>query len=398
MSSQRPWQDRLAQRVGAVQSGQEGSIFLHMLAISREVPDLISLGRGDPDLPTPPHVIEAAQQALAEGKTKYTPPAGLDQLRTAIAHKLQQDNNLTYDPMREIVVTTGAQEAISVIFQTLLDDGDEVLLPDPYYMAHRQAINAAGGNPVTLRTQLEDNFVVQPDAVEAAITPKTKAIILTSPSNPTGAVIDRQTAATISQIAIKHDLVVISDELYEKLVFDGASVTSIAGLPDMWERTITVNGVSKVYNMTGMRVGYIAAPAEFVEAALELHHLSTICAPTVSQWAALAALTGPQASVQDTLATYIQRRQVILDYLAEYGISSNRPQGAFFVFADIRPTGFSSLEFCEALLQDVQVQIFPGTQYGEGGEGFVRMSFLAPVAELEVALKRFGQFYQTHTR
>lgn len=396
MPNQLSWKNRLGRRIGAVQSGQEGSIFLHMLAISKDVPNLISLGRGDPDLPTPPHIIQAAQQALAEGKTKYTPPAGLDQLRAAIARKLEQDNNLIYDPMREIVVTAGAQEAISVIFQTLLNDGDEVLLPDPYYMAHRQAINAAGGKPVTLRTRVENNFVVQPEAVEAAITPKTKAIILTSPSNPTGAVIDEQTAIAISQIAVKHDLIVISDELYEKLVFDGAGITSMAGLPGMRERTITVNGVSKVFNMTGMRVGYIAAPAEFMEAALELHHLTTICAPTISQWAALAALNGPQTCVQETLATYIERRKVMLDYLAEYGIPSNRPQGAFFVFADIRATGFSSLKFCEALLQEMQVQIFPGTQYGEGGEGFVRMSFLAPVDDLKVALERFGRFYQAH--
>ena len=397
MSRQLPWKNRLGQRVAAVQSGQEGSIFLHMLAISKEVPNLISLGRGDPDLPTPPHVIEAAQQALVEGKTKYTPPAGLDQLRTAIAHKLKQENGLTYDATREIVVTTGTQEAISVIFQALLNDGDEVLLPDPYYMAHRQAINAAGGQPVTLPTRLEDNFVVQPDAVEAAITSKTKAIILTSPSNPTGTVINWETAEAISQIAQKHNLIVISDELYEKLVFDGAQVTSIAGLSDMWERTITVNGLSKVYNMTGMRVGYVAAPAPFVEAALELHHLTTICAPAISQWAALAALSGPQDCVQETLAIYIKRRTVMLDYLAEYGIPSNRPQGAFFVFADIRATGFSSLEFCERLLREQQVQIFPGTQYGESGEGFVRMSFLAPVDDLKVALERFGQFYRAYT-
>ena len=393
-----PWKSRIAQRVRDVQSGQEGSIFLHMLAISRNVPDLISLGRGDPDLPTPLHVIEAAQQALVAGKTKYTSPAGLEELRLAIARKLHLDNGLTYDPEREIVVTAGVQEAISVIFQVLLDPDDEVLLPDPYYMAHRQAINAAGGKAVMLRTRLEDNFVIQPEVVNTTITPQTKAIILTSPSNPTGAVIGRETAEAICQIAQERNLIVISDELYEKLVFDGAQVTSIAGLPGMWERTITVNGVSKAYNMTGMRVGYLAAPAEFVEAALELHHLMTICAPTVSQWAAVAALNGPQDCVQETLASYIERRQVMLHYLAEYGIPSNRPQGAFFVFVDIRATGFSSLEFCEKLLQEAQVQIFPGTQYGEGGEGFVRMSFLAPVEELKESLDRFGRFYQLHSR
>lgn len=398
MPGEMSWEGRVAERVWDVRGGKEDSPFLRLLAISKGLSDLISLGRGDPDLPTPPHILEAAQRALAEGKTKYTVPAGIDELRIAIARKLRDDNGLTYDPMREVIVTAGTQEAINVICQTLLNPGDEVLLPDPYYMAHRQAISGASGRAVTIRTRLEDNFVVQPAAVETAITPRTKAIILASPSNPTGTVIDRETAEAISEIARQHDLIVISDELYEKLVFDGATMTSIAGLPGMWDRTITINGFSKAYNVTGMRVGYFAAPAAFTEAALELRHMMTICAPTISQWAALVALDGPQTCVQETLATYAARRTLMLERLAAWGVPSNRPQGAFFVFADIRATGFSSFDFCVRLLQEERVLVFPGTQYGDAGEGFVRVSFLTPTEQLEEALQRFGRFYRAHRR
>ena len=388
------WDKKLADRVWDVRGGKEDSPFLRLLALSRGLTDLISLGRGDPDLPTPAHIVEAAQKALVDGKTKYTLPPGLEELREAIAVKLKAENGLTYDPMTEVVVTSGTQEAVNVIFQGLLNSGDEVLLPDPYYMAYWQAIRAVGGKPVTIQTRLEHNFVPQPEEVEAAITPRTKVLILVSPSNPTGTVIDRPTTETLSEIAARHDLVVISDELYEKIVFDGAEVTSIAGLPGMWDRTVTVNGFSKTYNMTGMRVGYFAAPQGFTQAALELRHMMSICAPTVSQWAALAALQGPQTCVEETLATYRPRRDLMLKKLEALGVPTNRPQGAFFVFADIRATGLTSFDFCVELLKEKQVQVFPGTQYGQGGEGFLRISFLAPLDELSEALDRLGAFYQ----
>jgi aminotransferase len=209
-------------------------------------------------------------------------------------------------------------------------------------------------------------------------------------------VIDPQTACAIGQIALERDLVVISDELYEKIVFDGASVTSIAGLPGMWERTITVNGFSKAYSMTGMRVGYFAAPQPFVQAALELRHMMSICAPAVSQWAALAALNGPQSCIQEMLLTYGKRRGLVLEKLATLGIPINKPQGAFFVFADVRATGMSSFDFCVRLLKNERVLVFPGTQYGQAGEGFVRISFLAPIDQLGEAVERLGRFYQRH--
>ena len=395
MSIDRIWDSKLSKRVWDVRGGKEDSPFLRLLEMTRGVKDLISLGRGDPDLPTPPHIVEAAQRALADGKTKYTPPPGLEELRLAIAEKLERENALTYDPMKEIIVTSGTQEAINVIYQALLNPGDEVLLPDPYYMAYWQGIRAVGATPVTLSTSLEDNFVVQPEAVRQAITPKTKAIVLVSPANPTGTAIDPETANGIARIALENDLIVISDELYEKIVFDGAHTTSIAGLPDMWDRTITVNGLSKAYNMTGMRVGYFAAPIAFSDAALEIRHMNSICAPTISQWAALEALRGPQSCIDETLSEYVPRRRLMLDRLASFEVPCNRPQGAFFVFADIRKSGRTSFDFCAELLQKEGVLVFPGTQYGEAGEGFLRISFLAAIDRLEEALDRFGRFYHS---
>jgi aminotransferase len=250
-----------------------------------------------------------------------------------------------------------------------------------------------GGKPVCIPTRLEDNFIPRPETLEAAITPRTKAVILVSPSNPTGAVIDRATAEAICDIARRRDLAVVSDELYERIVFDGARVTAIAGLPGMWERTITVNGFSKTYNMTGMRVGYFAAPKDFCNAALELRHMLSICAPSASQYAALAALQGSQSCVDETLAVYRERRNLMLERLRATGVPCNRPQGAFFVFADIRATGLSSFDFCVRLVKEAHVLVFPGTQYGDGGEGFVRISFLAPLDQLAEALERFERFY-----
>ena len=387
------WDNLLAQRVWDVRGGKQDSPFLRLLEISKDVPDLISLGRGDPDLPTPAHVIAAAEKALAEGKTKYTAPAGIIELREAIANDFDTKKGLQYDPENEIIITSGAQEAVNVIFKALLNASDEVIIPDPYYMAYWQAIQAVGGVPVTVPTTLENNFVPLPDDIAAVVTPKTKAIILVSPSNPTGSVIDPSTAERICHIAKENDMIVISDELYEYIVFDGATVTNIACLPGMQNRTITVNGFSKTYNMTGMRVGYFAAPAAFAKAALEIRHMMSICTSVVSQWAALAAVTGPQDCVEETLHIYRQRRSLLLEKLCQTAIPSNKPHGAFFVFADIRKSGLSSFDFCVELLKEKGILVFPGTQYGKGGEGFIRISFLASLEQLDEAVVRLGEFY-----
>lgn len=382
----------LSKKIQALHGGGETS-FTRMLRLASQVPDLISLGRGDPDLPTPPHIIDAAVQALQTGHVNYTPPPGMLALREAIAEKLQRENDLTYDPA-EIIVTAGAQEAISVIMQTLLDPGDEVLLPDPFYTAYEMAIGLASGKVVRVPTRAEENFAVQTADVVARITPRTRILVLVSPNNPTGGVIPAATLVELAAVAQQHNLIVVSDELYEKILFDGAEASSIARLPGMQERTILINGFSKAYCMTGFRIGYLAAPALLAQAMQEPHHIFTICAPTVSQHAALAALQGSQDCVDEIVSSFAARRRVLLDSLSAAGVPYPHPAGAFFAFADIRATGMTSADFAIKVLNETGVLVFPGTQYGPGGESFLRISYLADPDEIERAIANVGAVYR----
>ena len=377
-------------------SWDESKIFIHMLNLSQKYKNIISLGRGDPDLPTPKYIIDETVNKLVSGETKYTPPEGLFELRSAIVTKLNNDNNLNYKPSN-IIVTNGAQEAIFITLMSIISEGDEVLLPDPYYMAHRQAIEICGGKSVLVKTLLEEEFVPEPKRIESLITEKTKAIILSSPCNPTGAVIDKKTAKSICDIIKKYNLILISDELYEKIYFNNNDkYISFASFDNMHERTITINGFSKFYNMTGFRVGYLVANENILKNILELHHLNTICAPTISQWAALKALDEPRDYRNKLLSEYQQRRKLIFDFLTRNKIPHNKSEGAFFIFVDIRKTKLSSLEFCEKLLEQKNILIFPGSQYGSSGEGFVRMSFLISLNKLEIALNKFISFYNNN--
>jgi aminotransferase len=383
----------LSRKIQALHGGAETS-FTQMLRLASSVPDLISLGRGDPDLPTPAHIVDAAVKVLQSRHVNYTPPPGMPILRKAIADKMAAERNLDYDPATEVVVTSGAQEAISVVMQTLLDPGDEVLLPDPYYTAYEMATGLAFGSVVRVPTRAEDDFEVQPEAIEASITPRSRLLVLVSPNNPTGGIISAEALARIAELAIRHNLIVISDELYERVIFDGANAPSIAMLPGMRERTIIINGFSKTYCMTGFRVGYLVGPAELVVPMQEPHHIFTICAPTASQHAALAALQGSQQCVEDIVATFAQRRQILMESLTAAGIPFPHPSGAFFVFADIRATGMSSADFAVKVLQEAGVLVFPGTQYGPGGEGFLRISYLAELPDIVTAVEKLGRVYQ----
>ena len=383
----------LSRKIQALHGGTETS-FTHMLRLAAQVPDLISLGRGDPDLPTPSHIVEAAVKVLQSGHVNYTPPPGMPALRKAIAARLVNERNLRYDPDTEIVVTAGAQEAISVVMQTLLDPGDEVLLPDPYYTAYDMATGLAHGSLVRVPTHAEDDFEVQADAIESAITPRSRLLVLVSPNNPTGGVISAATLERIAELVIRHNLIVVSDELYEHIIFDGATAPSIAALPGMRERTIVINGFSKTYCMTGFRVGYLTGPAALAMPMQEPHHIFTICAPTASQHAALAALEGSQACVDEIVATFSRRRRVLMDALTAAGIPYPHPSGAFFVFADIRATGMTSADFAVKVLQKEGVLVFPGTQYGPGGEGFLRISYLADIPDIERAVAKLGRVYR----
>jgi aminotransferase len=379
-----PLERAISERARAVTPGERGQL----LDMAAGVKDLITLARGDPDLPTPAHIVEAGKRALDEGQTHYTHWAGRADLRQAIAAKLWQDNSVRVDPESEIMVTTGAQEAVFMVCLALLDPGDEILVPDPHYGTYDTAIALAGARTVLVPTLEKDDFEVQPEEIARRITPRTKAILLVSPNNPTGGVILPQTVQEIAALAREHDLIVISDEIYEKLVYDDTRLLSIASLPGMGERTITINGFSKCYSMTGWRIGYLAAPAPFIRALEAPKHTISICASAVSQAAALAALTGPQDCVQETVATYAERRRALMKGLDELGLSYGEPRGTFYIFANAGAMGLSSMEFAVRVLQEGRVLVLPGSAFGPGGEGFIRFSLVAPVSRIEEAVER----------
>jgi aminotransferase len=379
-----PLERAISQRARAVTPGQRGQL----LDMAAGVKDLIALARGDPDLSTPLHIVEAAKQALDRGYTHYTHWAGMPELRKTIADKLWRDNSIRVDPETEVLVTTGAQEAVFLVCLALLDPGDEILVPDPHYMTYDTAIALAGAKAVLVPTFEKDDFEVQPEEIVRHITTKTKAVLLVSPNNPTGGIIRPETVREIAALAEKHNFIVISDEIYEKFIYDDVQLLSIASLPGMRERTVTINGFSKTYAMTGWRIGYLAAPAGFIRALEAIKHTVSICAPAVSQAAALAALTGPQDCIQEALATYAERRLVLMKGLDELGLSYGRPHGTFYIFASVAATGLSSMDFAITLLQKAQVLVLPGSSFGPNGEGFVRFSLVAPVPRLEEAIER----------
>jgi aminotransferase len=388
-----PLAEAVSERARQVMGSSENPFFT-LLRMAEHRPDVITLGRGEPDIPTPAHIIEAAKRALDDGHTTYTNPAGLLALREAIAEKLRRDNGLTYSPADEIIVTTGAQEAITVVMQTLLDPGDEVLLAAPYYSAYEVNIRMAGGLPVFVPTIQAEQFEMRPDDIEARITPRTKLLALVSPNNPTAAILGPETLAGIAEVARRRNLVVLSDELYEKVVYDGFMPVSIATFPGMRERTIVINGFSKTYSMTGFRVGYLAGPAEYCRLALEPRHAFSISSPTPFQYAALAALTGPQDFVDEMMKEYTLRRAMMRRTFDELGVTYALPMGAFYFFANIKGAGLSSLEFCIRAVRDHGLLFFPGAMYGEAANDYIRISFLAPRPQLEEALARFAALYR----
>ena len=352
---------------------------------------MINLGSGTPEFPTPSHIVEAGKRALDEGHTKYTPWLGIPPLREAIAEKLARDNGLKADPKNEILVTTGSQEALLVTLLALLDPGDEVLVPSPYYNEYLRDALIAGGRLVTVPTSEANNFEVDPAEIEKRITPKTKTMILISPSAPTGTILSRETLERVAAIAKKHDLVVISDELYEQFVYDGYEHHSIGSLPGMWERTITINGFSKHYSMTGWRVGYLTGPADLVLKILPFKHSMTICAPAMSQWAALAGLTGLMDWWHKVFEGYKERRRLWMESLDAMGLTYGLPQGAFYIFANITSTGKTSAEFAQALRTEAKVLVNSGATSGAEGEGYFRGSFNADIETLKEGLGRMAE-------
>lgn len=358
-----------------------------LMELSAQYPDAIALGRGDPDLATPAHIRDAVLRSIRDGQTAATPIAGMPALREAIADKFRRENGLpvTGD---NILVTAGGQEGLFLIMQALLDPGDEVLVPDPRYTSYDEAIASAGGRFVLVPTDHDDAFNLRPEAVEAAITPRTKALLIVTPSNPTGGIVTEDRLRAIADIAIRHNLIVISDEIYEKFLYDGWQHFSIGSLPGMAERTITLNGFSKTYAMTGFRVGFLAAPVNLIHAMTKVKAATTGPTATISQWAGLAALTGSQEPLHEFQRIYSERRTLMLKGLPEMGLNFSDPRGAFFFWTNSSAIGIHATELSYLLLKEGRVLIFPGTAFGEQWGGYLRISILQSTDLLQEALTR----------
>ena len=356
--------------------------------LARSKKNVISMGLGDPDLPTPAHIVAAAKAAIDEGRTGPAPTRGLLELRQAISDKLQRDNGILADPETEILVTTGGQEALFLLIQALIEPGDEVIVPDPRYTSYDEAINLAGGQMVLVPTDEAHAFDLDPVEVEKRITPKSKVLLLISPNNPTAGIVSPDNARQLARLAIEHNLIVISDEIYEKFLYDGATQISIASLPGMRERTITLNGASKTYAMTGWRIGYLAGPPEFISIAAALKDMVNVQAPTVSQWAAVAALTGPQDCVEQMRQTYAERRALLMSALDDMGFSYGTPHGALYIWANTSSTGIEATQLSYLFLDKAGVLIFPGTGFGDNWGNYMRMTLLQPKEVLEQAVER----------
>lgn len=358
-----------------------------LVEMAAQFPDKILLGRGDPDLATPPHIVAAAEDAMRRGLTGPTPVAGLPELRSALAEKFRRENDLDIEA-DNVIVTTGGQEGLFLIMQALLDPGDEILVPDPRYTVYDEAISKAGGQMVMIPTDHDDAFNLLPDAVEAAITEKTKALLIVTPSNPTAGIVTEERLRAIAEIAVRHNLIVISDEIYEKFVYDDWQHFSIGSLPGMAERTITLNGFSKTYAMTGWRVGYVAGARDLIDAMARIKTHTTGPTATVSQWAGLAALNSPAAVVAEFQQIYAERRALMMLGLTEMGLNYGDPRGAFFLWTNSSSTGIHAMELSYLLLQDAHILIFPGNAFGEKWGSYLRISLLQPTDVLKEALER----------
>ena len=359
--------------------------------IVSEMPDAISLGVGEPDFETPWHIREEGVYSLERARTHYTSNAGLKELKEEIAHYLKRRFALNYNPANEVLVTVGGSEAIDVAMRAMLNPGDEVLIPQPSYVAYLPCTTLADGVPVIINLQEKNQFKLTAEELEAAITPKTKILVLPFPNNPTGSVMNREDLAKIAEVILRHDLWVVSDEIYSELSYQEEHV-SIASLPGMAERTIVINGFSKSYAMTGWRLGYAAGPANVISQMTKIHQFCIMCAPTTSQFAAVEALRNGDPDVAHMKETYNQRRRYLMHAMREMGIDCFEPFGAFYIFPNISRFGMTSDEFATKLLMKEQVAVVPGTAFGDCGEGFVRISYAYSLERLKKAMERIARF------
>lgn len=362
--------------------------------IANEMDDVISLSIGEPDFQTPWHIRDEGIKSLEKGKTWYSPNRGFMELRQEIANYYERRFGIPYDYKNQTLVTVGGSEAIDLAFRTLVQQGDEVIIPEPSFVCYEPLAVMAGGTPVIIRTKNEDNFRLKAKDLEATITEKSKLLVLPFPNNPTGAIMEREDLEEIAEVVLKHDLLVLSDEIYSELTYGGKRHVSIASLDNMYERTIVINGFSKSYAMTGWRLGYALGPTPIIEQMTKLHQYGIMSAPTTAQYAAIEALRNGDRDVCKMRDEYDMRRRLVVDGFNEMGLSCFEPLGAFYVFPCIKSTGLTSEEFCTRLIMDKHVAVVPGTAFGESGEGFVRVSYSYSLKHLKIALERIKEFLE----
>ncbi len=358
-----------------------------------EMPDAISLGVGEPDFDTPWHIRDEGIYSLEKGRTFYTSNAGLMDLRKEICTYLKRKYNVSYDAVKETVVTVGGSEAIDIALRAMINLGEEVLIPQPSYVSYEPCAILAGATPVIIDLKAENEFRLTAQELRDAITDKTKVLILPFPNNPTGAIMERKDLEAIAEVILEKDIFVISDEIYSELTYNGKHVT-IAELPGMQERTIVINGFSKAFAMTGWRLGYACGPANIIEQMTKIHQFAIMCAPTTSQYAAVAALRDGDEDVAQMCESYNQRRRYLMHAFKEMGLPCFEPFGAFYVFPCIKEFGMTSDEFATRFLQEYKVAVVPGTAFGNSGEGFLRISYAYSIENLKVAIGRLAEFVE----
>lgn len=364
--------------------------------IAATMKDVISLGIGEPDFTTPKPILEAGIRSLQRGETHYTSNAGRLELRQAIADNLFRLYGVKYDPVNEIIATVGVSEALYLAMTAILDPGDEVIIPTPCFVSYQAEVILAGGVPVEIPARMEDDFQVDPERIRAAITPRTKAIFVGYPSNPSGAVASRERLTEIADIAEQNDLVFVSDEIYDRLVYDFQHVCVPTLGESIKRRTILLGGLSKDYAMTGWRIGYAAGPADLIKGLVRVHQYTIMSAPTIAQDAAIEALTNGEPYVQEMLAEYNRRRRLLVDGLNRLGLQTFEPRGAFYAFPKIAASGLDDEAFAEKLLKEEHVAVVPGNAFGPGGEGFVRACYATEYSKIEEALHRMERFMQRY--
>ncbi len=381
------WMDRINPAVRSIQPSGIRRFF----DLVAEMEGVVSLGVGEPDFVTPWHIREACMFSLEKGYTMYTSNRGLPELRKEIARDLAESYQVVYDPRSEILVTVGVSEGLDLVMRTVLCPGDEVLIPEPSYVSYAPVAALAGAHPVFLKTSVDNGFQVTPEMVEEAVTPRTRALVLCHPNNPTGATIDRERLLEIAEVARGRDLIVISDEIYGRLTYVGEH-TCVSSLPGMRDRTILLNGFSKAYAMTGWRLGYAAGNSDFISAMTKIHQYTMLCAPIMGQVAALEALKNGKAGMTRMVEQYNRRRRLTLQAFQEMDLPCFEPRGAFYAFPEIRATGLSSIEFAEQLLKEERVAVVPGNAFGGQGEGFIRCAYATSVEDLTEAFRRMKNF------